>query len=240
MWKRGEFARYGAWLTKQGHALGEVIAADVAAEVESGLKHIAKDRARQVFKDYVENHLGPRFSRIAKNMVHFTKDAFPLGMSFRYGLLRKLDTFTWTRPMRDQVLSLLADDHAAWVTRLCLRNFKFEDFEFLSSLKATRTLNFRWADIASVRSLEPLANMSQLRALNVSDSAVSDLVTDLRPLLSCPSLCNVGLWDTPVPKSQLETLKESMKENGAQPVKNQEDLISGYERYISHNDFDWY
>ena len=272
-------AKFGVWLHKQGHPLGEVIAADVAAEAEAAPKRAARNYARKVFEAYVKAHFASRYSRIAGNMVHFTNPVFPRGMGFRYGLLQELDTFDWSPSMCNQVVEFLADDHSNWITDLTLRNVQLSDLELVARFVALRKLNFRWTDIERVRSVAPLAKMHRLRALNVSKSSVVDLsplrslpivqlylentpvadlgpladhptlecielddsrVTDVRPLLSCPRLCRVGLWDTSVPKTQLDELMHAIKNNGAEPLEDQRGLMSGYDKYLSHADVDWY
>lgn len=270
--KRGAFAKYGAWLTGLGHPLGEVITADVAAEMKP------KDRATRnhavaTFERYVKAQLASRFPLLAPKMAHFTNRTGGY-VHFRFGFLADLDSFGCGAPVRKQMLELLADDHGAWLNDLTLRDVALEDLSLMSRFRALRKLNLRWARLGGLRSLGPLAELRNLRALDVRKSAIEDLaplralpivqlvlresavvdlrpleghptledidlngckVQDIRPLLSCPRLVAVNLWDTKVPAAKVGELVASMKKTGARPTRNAEGLMHGTERGVSHN-----
>ncbi|MEZ4400850.1 MAG: hypothetical protein R3B06_12570 [Kofleriaceae bacterium] len=273
--KPADFAKYGAWLTQQGHPLGAVITADAAAEKKRAFAAGAAKR----FDAYVEANLAPRYARIATNFWHFSRPDFRFGTSFKYGFLRVLETAEWTATMREQVLEFLEqDDHARWLIKLDPQGLKLGDLSILSRFPALRTLTLRKAKVAGAKALAPLAALTQLRALDLTDSQITDLtplaklpliqltltrtavadlrplaghptlehlelggtkVKDITPLLSCKRLCNVGLWDARVAKADAEKLIASMKKNGARPIANQDDLLVGYDRYVSHNTASW-
>jgi hypothetical protein len=273
--KRAAFGAYGADLAKQGHPLAAVIATDVAAMAEPKGKRLAKQTARATFQAYVKEHLAPRYSRIANNMIHFTDPVFPSGMGFRYGFLEELDTFDWTPAMVAQARELLADDHARWALDLIPRAMTFDDLAPFAVFPALRRLNFRWSKIARVKSLEPLADLRYLQALNVSNSAITDLsplrkvpivqlyiyqtavvdlsplakhptlecirveatrVSDVRPLMTCPRLVQVGLRDTKVSANNAQALRDYVRRIKAKPLSSQTYLIDGYSRGVSHEE----
>ena len=92
----------------------------------------------------------------------------------------------------------------------------------LKKLTLTRT---------TVVDLTPLTGHATLECLEVAQTSVADAT----PLLTCRRLCSVNLWDTHVPKTQVEKLKQSMKANRAEPSPN-----ADYEPSLSHPDVNWY
>jgi hypothetical protein len=85
--------------------------------------------------------------------------------------------------------------------------------------------------MSKVTDLAPLAAHPTLEYLDLAGTPV----TDVMPLLSCPRLCNVSLWESGVPKSAAEELVRAMKSNGAEPSEG-----ADYEKYLSHEEVDWY
>ncbi|MCA9667898.1 MAG: hypothetical protein KC503_20010 [Myxococcales bacterium] len=264
---------YARWLGDQKHPLGELVAADLAAELEPPRQRKAKKHAKACFEAYRRDVLSKAFPLLAQHMTHFLDGQYYA--SLRYGFVEKLDTFRLNKPAeRDEALALLADPHGMFVRHVALRNAAFDTFDRFASLRGLRRLNFRWTDISKVDSLAPLAELGQLRALNINGSKVSDLsplaglpliqlycsktevvdlsplaghptlshialdatkVQDIGPLLECPKLCRVELWDTPLPDTQLRALARYLDEAANEPV-NDDALLDGYERYLSHRD----
>lgn len=203
-------AKYGAWLDKQGSALGAVVLADLAA---SKSPH-AKRGARATFARYQTEVLAKAFPSIAKHMTHYFTGEYYL--SFRYGILDALDTFPLnTAKERQEALALLSDPHGMFVRHVCLRKAKLDSFDLFKSLSALRRIECRWTDITQVRSLEPLAGLEELRSLDISNSGVHDLrpiakspllqldcsktkVVDLSPLARHPTLSYLTLSHTSV------------------------------------------
>lgn len=207
-----DFARYGAWLTTQGHPLGAVVSADCAAERKASYKSSA---AKQ-FSLYVRSQLAARYARLAASMEHYTRPVSGYGLTFKFGFLWMFDSKGWTAAMREQALDLLEhDDHARWLVRFETKDIVFDDLALFSRFPALRTLSLRETRFAGRQSLAPLVGLTQLRAIDLDGSRVSDLtplaklplvqlilprteVVDLRPLKGHPTLEHLELMDTPV------------------------------------------
>ncbi len=262
-------AKYGAWLTKQGSSLGAVVQADLAASQRPNAEKEALTR----FARYKNDVFARAFPLLAGHITHFLVKEYYF--SFRYGFLEKLDTFRLDTPKeREEALALVADPHAMFVRHVALRKAKLDSLELFSRLPALRRIQCRWTDITQVDSLEPLAGLLHLRALNVNNSKIGDLrpvaklpllqlycdktevvdlsplaehpmlshitlrgtrVRDLSPLLTCPRLCCVDLWDVKIDKPELEELAQHIEKTKNRPV-NDEALLDGYVRGISHAD----
>lgn len=203
-------AAYAAWLTKQGSALGEVVAADSAAD-RSPAK---KKSARAAFAAYKKAVLDPAFPLISP---HFTTHLDPgYYFSFHYGFLEKLDTFSLRNAKeRAEALALLADPHGMFVKHVTLRGAKLDSLEVFARLPALRRIQNAWTDITQVDSTEPIAKLTHLRALDLARSKVKDLrplaklpliqlylgsteVVDLSPLAKHPTLSHITLSNTKV------------------------------------------
>jgi Leucine-rich repeat (LRR) protein len=134
---------------------------------------------------------------------------------FKYGLVYALDSFSWTAPMRRELLKLLADAHATWIVKLTPRDLTLTDLTAFARLQALRQLDFRWTNIRAVRSLAPLAGLHQLQALTLDNSSVADVaplrrlplvqlhlgktqVKDLQQLKGHPTLQHLELGGSPV------------------------------------------
>jgi len=205
---------FGQWLVDEGHPLGEVVLADLEAETEPKKKSKAKNRARKLWKGYVDSVLAPAYPLIANHFTHFLEGEHYF--SFHYGLLERFDTFRLsTAEEREEALALLADPHARFVRYLAPRGAVLDDLELVRNLRGLQRINFRWTDITQVTSLEPLSEHRELRALDISNSAVADLepvakmpmiqlyaqhtkVTDLSCLEDHPTLSNIKLDETDV------------------------------------------
>lgn len=202
-------AKLGAWLTKEGSALGAVVEADVAAD-KSGP---AKRKAKALFESYRKDVFAKAFPLLASYFKHHLDGRY---FTFHYGFLEKLDSFELnTAKERAEVLAFLGDPHATFVKYLTLRGAKLGDLSLYQRLPALRRIQHRWTDITQVTSLEPLAGLTQLRALDLAKSKVTDLrplaklpliqlyldsstVTDLSPLAKHPTLSHLTLNNTKV------------------------------------------
>jgi len=76
-----------------------------------------------------------------------------------------------------------------------------------------------------VRDLTPLAGSATLEHVDLAGAPVEDAT----PLLTCPRLCYVGLWDTRVPAEQADALRRHVEANDAEPTYN-------YDKYVSHRE----
>ena len=147
----------------------------------------------------------------------------------RFAAIRKLN-FRWT-DIRD--LRSLAP--TATMHRLRALNVSKSSVVDLSPLREVPIVQL-YLENTPVTNLEPLADHPTLECIELDESHV----IDVRPLMSCPRLCRVGLWGAAVPKAQLDDLMHAMKNNGAEPLEDQRGLMSGYDKYLSHADVDWY
>ncbi len=197
------------WMKGQSSPLAVVMAADVAADQSPH----AKKTARARFDAYKKEVLDKAFPLLAKFFVHHLDKGY---FTFHYGLLEKLDSFQLNTPKeRAEVMALLADPHATFVKYLTLRGAKLGDLSLYTRHPALRRIEHRWTDITQVESLEPLAGLSELRALDLRKSKVKDLrpiaklplvqlyldksaVTDLVPLAKHPTLSHLTLDGTKV------------------------------------------
>ena len=212
--RRDDPTGYGLWLRDKSPELAALIAADLAAEKEPKKQRKAKNAAAKLFQDYRRSVLAPAYPTLSAHLQHFLeKSAY---LEFRYGLLDSLDTFQLDQPEeRAEALALLSDPHGTFVRRVTPRNVRFDELDLFAMLPRLRQLQFRWTDIRSVESIEPLSDLEFLTALDISKSAVSDLrplsgvtlvqlycsdtsVVDLAPLAGHPTLSDLSLQNTAV------------------------------------------
>jgi uncharacterized protein (TIGR02996 family) len=217
---------YADWLQAQHSPHGEVIVLAVAAEREAKKARKLKVNATNALVAYIEEHLAPKFPKLAGRMLGFKLKGEAKGddgigntqsasITWRRGLIDGIHTWLWKPDMRAQMFELLKDRHALLLRELTIRDHAIASLEFLAHLTALESLDFRWGKIEKVADLAPLAKMSRLDFVDVRHSKVRDLsplrklplrklglggtqVEDLAPLAKHPTLECIDLAGTKV------------------------------------------
>jgi hypothetical protein len=179
---------------------------------------------KKPMRDQALELLSDPHARLLRNLCLRDQVFADLGSLSHLGALEELD-FNWANVKSVADLSPLASLHRLSVLHLgrCA----------VTDLSPLRALPLRKLVLggSAVSDLTPLAGHATLECLAVDATPVADVT----PLLTCPRLCNVSLWDAKVPKAAAEELKQAMKANRAKPSGN-----ADYEKYLSHAEINWY
>jgi hypothetical protein len=98
----------------------------------------------------------------------------------------------------------------------------------LSPMRKVPLVQF-YIDGKQLVDVAPLAKHATLECLDLGGTSV----VDVRPLMSCPRLCNIGLWDAQVSEADVRALVAVTRKKPK--PKYAPHLIDGYSPGVSHN-----